>query len=176
MNDTIVQKQRALDTLNGMGSKGPLRFVRKATAELFDTTPLTELAEGIDLNDNNRPSSVALGALYAGFLRAKRGFSVQEAAGYVYLGGSLADVVNATDVQGALAALVQSKKDSQAASQAAALASGKAATSAVTAANKRVDKMVEVFANGVVPSEAITALESAKAKIEAALASVSVSA
>lgn len=176
MNDTIVQKQRALDTLNGMGSKGPLRFVRKATAELFDTTPLTELAEGIDLNDNNRPSSVALGALYAGYLRAKRGFSVQEAAGYINLGGSLADVVNATDVRGALAALRKSKKESQAATQAAALASGKTATQVVESITRRVDKATEVFSTGVVPTQAITALENQKAKIEALLASVAVSA
>jgi len=166
---------RALDMLNGMGTNGPVRFVRNAAADpsLFDRHSLAELAEGIELNNNKRPSAVALGALYAGYLAAKRGLPVQRALGYAYLSGSLADVVDAHDIEAALTSLVESDKASRAAAANAKLANGKAAATATKATLAKVEKVVDVItAGGVVSPDSIAQLEAAKARIEAALASV----
>lgn len=168
----------AIHMLNGMGSNGPIRFVRKAKARpaLFDEVSLAELAASIDLNDNKRPSVIALGSVYAGYLAAKRGLSVQEALSYRYLGGALAEACEAQDVKSSLASLVESHKKAAKERADKRLVSGKAALTASKATLTSVTKVTDVITSGgAVSPETIAQLEAAKAQIEAALASVSVS-
>lgn len=165
----ITTIDEAARTLNG---HFPAYFVRNATAELFDNNTLDAIAKTIQPGANNQQSQVVLGTLFAGYLAAKRGLSVKEALGYAHLKGALASVVLAEDLQGALDAAVADFIEAKRVALEEARRLGKKADAASKTAASAVSKVVDEFAAGTVPSEAIARVKAARAQLDALLASV----